>query len=175
MSSRDKAGIVAITLTFALAVAILANALLASAAWQPPTPPARAPSLPPPPSLPLPLPLSPSPPPSPPPRVLHVRSGETEAQGITRESARRALRSAIPQIERCYRTARDARPELEGRIMVHVALQPHRVDTELMTTTAGDDTILEPCVVQALAYARWPTVRARAEVVVPFILDTTAD
>ncbi len=110
-------------------------------------------------------------------RVPTNRTGTADVRGsLSREVIRRVIRRHINEVRFCYEQQLNARPDLEGRVMVSFIISPTGA---VQTASVGNSTInnaaVEGCIVQAVRRWTFPAPDGGGVVGVnyPFMLNSS--
>lgn len=110
-------------------------------------------------------------------RVPRIRSGTADVRGsLSREVIRRVIQRHINEVRFCYEQELNARPDLEGRVMVSFIIAPTGA---VQTASVGNSTIsnarVEGCIVQAVQRWTFPAPDGGGVVGVnyPFVLSSS--
>ncbi len=110
-------------------------------------------------------------------RVPRIRTGTADVRGsLSREVIRRVIRRHINEVRFCYEQQLNARPDLEGRVMVSFIISPTGA---VQTASVGNSTIhnaaVEGCVIQAVRRWTFPAPDGGGVVGVnyPFMLNSS--
>jgi len=109
-------------------------------------------------------------------RVPRIRTGNADVRGsLSREVIRRVIRRHINEVRFCYEQELNARPDLEGRVLVSFIISPTGA---VQSATVGNSTInnarVESCIVTAVRRWTFPAPDGGGVVGVnyPFVLSS---
>jgi TonB family protein len=110
-------------------------------------------------------------------RVPRIRTGNADVRGsLSREVIRRVIQRHINEVRFCYEQQLNARPDLEGRVMVSFIIAPSgAVQSAAVGNTTINNSNVEACIVQAVRRWTFPAPDGGGVVGVnyPFVLSTS--
>ena len=110
-------------------------------------------------------------------RVPRIRTGNADVRGsLSREVIRRVIQRHINEVRFCYEQELNARPDLEGRVMVNFIIAPTgAVQSAAVSSTTLSNARVEGCITQAVRRWTFPAPDGGGIVGVnyPFVLATS--